>query len=55
MSSVSWWLGAESTRAEDAFIRNETKAYSIRNESTFLRFELSSPCAKFHRLSDVEY
>ena len=27
----------------------------IHSESTFLRFEPSSPCAKFHKLSDAEY
>ena len=50
-----WWPGAESNQGPGCLTLLKTKAYFIRSESTFLRFEPSSPCAKFHKLSDVEY
>jgi hypothetical protein len=44
---------ATDTRMSDSAL--DKYAYFIHSESTFLRFELSSPYAKFHKLSDVEY
>jgi hypothetical protein len=52
---ISWWPGAESNQGRGCLTLLWANAHFIRSESTFLRFEPSSSCAKFHKLSDVEY